>query len=75
MSDVGFPSITPKKTWTPDQWVLYRKMPWRSRKLVDVMVLTPVVSRWVAGRALTYGEKRRVRGQSSLAKDRVRSPK
>jgi hypothetical protein len=61
MSDVGFPSITPKKTWTPDQWLLYRKMPWRGRKLVDVMVLTPGLSGWVADRALTYGEKRRAR--------------
>ena len=65
MSDDGFPSITPKKTWTPDQWVLYRKMPWRRRKLVDVMVLTPVGSRWGAGRAVTYGEKRRARRRGS----------
>jgi hypothetical protein len=29
--------------------------------LVDVMVLTPGLSGWVADRALTYGEKRRAR--------------
>jgi hypothetical protein len=54
MSDGDFPVITPKKSWTSDQWDIYRRMPWTHRKLADMIVLLPGVSRWLAGRAVRY---------------------
>jgi hypothetical protein len=48
MKNGGFPIINPKKSWNEHQWVLYRKLPWIGRRLVDVMVLTPRLSRRTA---------------------------
>jgi hypothetical protein len=63
MSDGGFPVISPKKSWTREQWAIYRRMPWTHRKLADMMVLVPGVSRWLAGRAVKYEVRWRKGGE------------
>jgi hypothetical protein len=48
MKNGEFPIINTKKSWNEHQWVLYRKLPWIGRRLVDVMVLTPRLARRTA---------------------------
>lgn len=58
-------AISPKRNWTREQWDIYRRMSWIGRMLVDMMVLTPGMSRWLAERALSYDNKRKTRGRNS----------
>ena len=52
MKNGEFPVINRKRSWTKRQWVLYRRLPWVGRRLADVMVLTPRLSRWVCGQVM-----------------------
>jgi hypothetical protein len=57
MKNGEFPVINPKRSWTKRQWALYRRLPWIGRRLIDVMVLTPRLSRWVCGQVMRLGGK------------------
>jgi hypothetical protein len=58
MKNGEFPAINPKRSWSKEQWAVYQKLPWIGRRLADIMVLTPKVSRWVSGQILQQRRRR-----------------
>jgi hypothetical protein len=58
MKNGEFPAINPKRSWSKEQWAVYQKLPWIGRRLADIMVLTPKVSRRVSGQILRQRRRR-----------------
>jgi hypothetical protein len=59
MSDGDVPKLGPKKTWTDEDWEEYRSLPWTSRRLTDLVVLAPRMSRWIVPLMMRHEERSR----------------
>jgi hypothetical protein len=49
--------LGPKRTWTEEDWAEYRRLPWVSRRVTDILVLAPKLARRLAPLIMRFEEE------------------